>query len=170
MWELVPWTGIEPRPQHWRAQNLSQWTTRDVPYNNLLRWVISFPFCRWGNWGSEQWVMHFSSSFPWSQSFHFYGLFSSQTPKGSLKNEIRPYLGEDALWVIMLHDVLWSNISLWFKYLEKLRAKPWYQKPTQHYKATILQKKINLKKRGQWPNSWKSPPLPQNSWNNPPTH
>ena len=34
-----------------------------------------------------------------------------RTPKGSLKNEIRPYLGEDALWVIMLHDILCSNIS-----------------------------------------------------------
>ena len=25
-------------------------------------------------------------------------------------------------------------------------------------------------KSGRWPNSWKSLPLPQNSWNNPPTH
>ena len=25
-------------------------------------------------------------------------------------------------------------------------------------------------KRGWWPNSWRSPPLPQNIWNNPPTY
>ena len=25
-------------------------------------------------------------------------------------------------------------------------------------------------KSGHLPNSWKSPPLPQNSWDNPPTH
>ena len=29
---------------------------------------------------------------------------------------------------------------------------------------------VKRPRSGQWPKSWKSPPLPQNSWNNPPTH
>ena len=29
---------------------------------------------------------------------------------------------------------------------------------------------IKRPKGGQWPNSWKSPPLPPHGWNNPPTH
>ena len=33
-----------------------------------------------------------------------------------------------------------------------------------------LQATVKRPRSGQWPKSWKSPPLPQNSWNNPPTH
>ena len=29
---------------------------------------------------------------------------------------------------------------------------------------------VKRPRSGQWPNSWKFPPLPQNSWNNTPTH
>ena len=29
---------------------------------------------------------------------------------------------------------------------------------------------VKRPRSGQWPNSWKFPPFPQNSWNNPPTH
>ena len=39
-----------------------------------------------------------------------------------------------------------------------------------HDSSKALSKKKKKKKSGQWPNSWKSPPFPQNSWNNPPTH
>ena len=31
MWDLVPSPGIEPRPLSLGAQNLSRWTTREVP-------------------------------------------------------------------------------------------------------------------------------------------
>ena len=31
MWDLVPWPGIGPGPPALRAQNLSHWTTREVP-------------------------------------------------------------------------------------------------------------------------------------------
>ena len=31
LWDLVPWPGLEPGPPTLGAQNLSQWTTREVP-------------------------------------------------------------------------------------------------------------------------------------------
>ena len=31
MWDLVPWSGIEPGPPAWGTQSLSYWTTREVP-------------------------------------------------------------------------------------------------------------------------------------------
>ena len=44
MWDLVPWPGIEPRPPALRAQSLSCWTSREVPYRYILNftsWVLS---------------------------------------------------------------------------------------------------------------------------------
>ena len=35
-WDLVPWSGIEPRPPELRAQSLSHWTTREVPCFSIL--------------------------------------------------------------------------------------------------------------------------------------
>ena len=31
MWDLVPWPGIKPRPPVFGVQNLSHWTTKQVP-------------------------------------------------------------------------------------------------------------------------------------------
>ena len=35
MWDLVPWPGIEPEAPRLGAQNLSRWTTREVPLKHL---------------------------------------------------------------------------------------------------------------------------------------
>ena len=40
MWELVPWSGTEPRSPTLGAWSLSQWTTRDVPkYHDNFNYV-----------------------------------------------------------------------------------------------------------------------------------
>ena len=36
MWDQLPSPGIKPRPLLLRAQSLSQWTTREIPYNIVL--------------------------------------------------------------------------------------------------------------------------------------
>ena len=40
MWELVAWPGIEPEPSAFRAQNLSRWSTREVP--GLLQYLFIY--------------------------------------------------------------------------------------------------------------------------------
>ena len=37
MWDLVPRPGIEPGSPPLGAQSLSHWTTREVPYNCVLK-------------------------------------------------------------------------------------------------------------------------------------
>ena len=51
MWDLVPWPGIEPRFPALIAQNLSHWTTREVPefpffirLNNVLFYTPHFVY------------------------------------------------------------------------------------------------------------------------------
>ena len=39
MWVLVPWPGIEPRPLALGTQNLSHWTTREVPIALFISFV-----------------------------------------------------------------------------------------------------------------------------------
>ena len=41
MWDLVPWSRIEPRPPALEAQSLSHWTTGEVPFFNFLFWKLS---------------------------------------------------------------------------------------------------------------------------------
>ena len=41
-WDLVPQSGIKPRPPALRAWRLSHWTTRQVPGANVLSWEM-FP-------------------------------------------------------------------------------------------------------------------------------
>ena len=43
MWDLVPWTGIEPRSPALEAWSLSHWTTREVAKLVASEWVISYP-------------------------------------------------------------------------------------------------------------------------------
>ena len=43
MWDLVPWPGIELRPQALEAWSLGHWTTREVPKNKTLR-IYNVPF------------------------------------------------------------------------------------------------------------------------------
>ena len=37
MWDLVPWSGIEPGPTALGAQSLSHWTTREVLESSFWR-------------------------------------------------------------------------------------------------------------------------------------
>ena len=53
MWDLVPCPGIKPRPPALGAQNLSQWTTRQVPslvafriVSNFCHFNYSMSYCR----------------------------------------------------------------------------------------------------------------------------
>ena len=41
MWDLVPWPGTEPRPPVLGVQNLSHWTTREVPYSRASYITLS---------------------------------------------------------------------------------------------------------------------------------
>ena len=55
MWDLVPWSGIEPGPPALVAQNLSYWTTRKVPwplFQNITDWDLGLV----ESWRREMWV------------------------------------------------------------------------------------------------------------------
>ena len=45
MWDLVPWSGIEPRPPALGTQNLSHWTNREVLVFQFLE-LKCFPWAR----------------------------------------------------------------------------------------------------------------------------
>ena len=48
MWSLVPWPGIELWPPALRAWSLSHWTTREVPYLQILTFCLMGIFiCTW---------------------------------------------------------------------------------------------------------------------------
>ena len=49
MWDLVPWSGIKPRPPALGVQSLSPWTTREVPFlADLLLPPFLLSLCLWG--------------------------------------------------------------------------------------------------------------------------
>ena len=55
MWDLVPWSGIEPGPPALVAQNLSYWTTRKVPwplFQNITDWDLGLV----ESWRREMWA------------------------------------------------------------------------------------------------------------------
>ena len=49
MWDLVPWSRMEPRPAALGAPSLSHWTTREVP------WLLHLTTCS-QKWSSQSWL------------------------------------------------------------------------------------------------------------------
>lgn len=63
MWDLVAWTGIEPRPPILGAQHLSHRTTREVSLWALSRWPWDAVWCVWIWTGVHRPITNPSSGF-----------------------------------------------------------------------------------------------------------
>ena len=66
-------------------------------------------------------------------------------------------------WCAAVHGVTkrWAGLRDW-----RATASKWHT----HQGHGSSEVNCKRSKSGWWPNSWKSPPLRQNNWNNPPTH
>ena len=155
--------GIDSKKSSWSEHLLCLW------------WSLSVPVC----WLLFSLHPYFFSAYTQASGWISSNLIALNSVCQRFPNGRFPKLPSVTLtWVSLCRAQLWKNDLVQGHNINQLESNGTKIDPQSELKQLVthpeapwqFQGTVKRPRSGSWPKSWESPPLPPNSWNNPPAH